>query len=151
LRDSGNNNQAGWSLPIIWILLIVIGVLIYFFGWIVIIFVLATAGLITLGTYIHDKIVGPPGIVVYGDYDDDMDYRAYGISRDGKICKTCKSQIFKIVSGQTTTDQISKFAKSSSEWSQNEDALNGRMHAGMYCPRGCITIFAGHPGAMLEG
>lgn len=56
LTSGVKNNQAGWSLPIIWILLIIIGVLVYFFGWIVIVFVLAAAGLITLGTYIYDKI-----------------------------------------------------------------------------------------------
>lgn len=49
-------NRSGFSLPIIWISLIIIGVLTYFFGWFVLVLVLLAAGLITLGTYIHDKI-----------------------------------------------------------------------------------------------
>jgi peptidoglycan/LPS O-acetylase OafA/YrhL len=53
-------NQAGWSLPLTWIFLIILGVLIYFWGWIVILFVLAACGAITLGTYIYDKIIDSP-------------------------------------------------------------------------------------------
>lgn len=53
-------NEAGWSLPLTWIILIIIGVLTYFLGWIVILFVLAACGSITLGTYIHDKIKDSP-------------------------------------------------------------------------------------------
>ena len=107
------NNQDGFSLPINSILLIIIGVLTYFFGWIVIVFVLAAAGLITLGTYIHDKIVGVPGLVVYGKFGADENYRPYGLSRDGKTCRSCKSPMFNVVHGQTRRNQIINFAKNS--------------------------------------
>ncbi len=139
------NNQDGFSLPINSILLIIIGVLTYFFGWIVIVFVLAAAGLITLGTYIHDKIVGVPGLVVHGKFGEDEDYRAYGLSRDGKICRSCKSPMFNVVHGQTRRSQIINFAKNSKAWSQHDSALSGRMQEGSYCPNGCVTIYPDFP------
>lgn len=145
------NNQNAFSLPMNWILLILIGVLTYFFGWIVIVLVLLAAGLITLGTYIHDKIVGVPGLVVYGNFGDDEDYRPYGLSRDGKTCRSCKSPMFNVVPGQTDRNQIIKFAKSSKIWSQNDRAVSGQMKEGKYCPNGCVTIFADFPEAGSEG
>lgn len=144
-------NRSGFSLPIIWISLIIIGVLTYFFGWFVLVLVLLAAGLITLGTYIHDKIVGPPGIVVYGNFDENEDYRPYGLSQDGKTCRSCKSLMFNVVPGQTPRDQIINFAKSSKIWSQHDRALNGQMQAGRYCPNGCVTIFAEFPEVEPEG
>ena len=138
-------NQNGFSLPIVSILLILIGVLTYFFGWIVIIFVLAAAGLITLGTYIHDKIVGPPGMVVCGNLGENEDYRPYGLSQDGKICRSCKSHMFNVMPGQTNRNQIINFAKNSKIWSRHDSALSGRMQEGSYCPNGCVTIIADFP------
>ena len=93
-------NQNGFSLPIVWILLVIIGILTFIWGWIVIVMVVAAAGLITLGTYIHDKIVGVPGMIVYGKFEEGEDYRHYGLSRDGATCRSCKSQMFKIVPGK---------------------------------------------------
>ena len=52
-----SRNQQGWSLPITWILLAVILVLIYFFGWKVLLYAIALFVFITLATMIHDHIV----------------------------------------------------------------------------------------------
>ena len=111
----------------------------------------AAAGLITLGTYIHDKIVGVPGMVVYGKFEEGEDYRPYGLSLDGGTCRSCKSPMFNIVPGQTAREQIIKFAKASKIWSQNDEALSGWMPEGKYCPNGCVTIYVEYPDFSPEG
>jgi hypothetical protein len=48
--------NRGFSLPYIPILLVLIGVLIYFFGWIVLAYMAGVAVLITAGTVLYDKM-----------------------------------------------------------------------------------------------
>ncbi len=50
--------QNGWTLPFIPVLLIIVGILIYYFGWSVIFWVIGAILIITLCVYIHDLIKG---------------------------------------------------------------------------------------------
>lgn len=59
-RASRNGNERGGSPPFTWIILLVVGVLTYFYGWRVLLVVVLLFGAITLGTFIHDKFFGKP-------------------------------------------------------------------------------------------
>ncbi len=53
-------SEAGWSLPFTWSLLVIIVLLVYFFGWLALPVVAILFGLITLGVYIHDRMTPLP-------------------------------------------------------------------------------------------
>lgn len=59
-RNPGGEKERGWSLPFTTILLVVVGVLTYFYGWRVLVIVAALFGAITLGTFIYDKFFSKP-------------------------------------------------------------------------------------------
>ena len=48
--------NRGWSLPIIEILILIIAILTYFFGWIVLVYVAVIVVAIPVGTAIYDRI-----------------------------------------------------------------------------------------------
>lgn len=129
-------------MPIIPILLAAIGILIYFFGWIVLIWVFGLCALITIGTYIHDRI-WPPKLPYPYDQDGGINSATQENSPmpfNGDKCVSCESTIFMIVPGKTSKQEISQFAKASQAWKENPDALAGYMHPGIYCPKGCFSI-----------
>lgn len=60
MKNTFLKSEAGWSLPLTWILLIVIILLTYFFGWQVLLVGAGLFVLITLGVYIYNSLTALP-------------------------------------------------------------------------------------------
>ena len=50
------STQGGWSLPFTWILLVLVAVLVWAFGWIVLLYIAGLFALITAGVWLHDVV-----------------------------------------------------------------------------------------------
>ena len=50
------NGDGGWTIPYMWILLVIVGVLVWQFGWIVLLYVAGLFVLITAGVWVHDLV-----------------------------------------------------------------------------------------------
>lgn len=68
-----------------------------------------------------------------------------GISPDGKTCLNCGENLFKVVPGVTTQEEIINFAKDADGWQENPEALEGWMPSGIFCKNGCVAIHADYP------
>jgi hypothetical protein len=154
-KPTGSRNSElvrGWSFPFLLIILIAIVILFIFYGWIIILGVVVLFFGITLMVFIHDKVKEKfsGGDKQSSDYDKNYgpdlnrknSHPLPGIDIKGKTCLTCGSGLFSVVTGETTREDIVEFARNSKAWRENPDALDGWMHPGLYCPNGCVSVLA---------
>jgi hypothetical protein len=73
-NTKGCEQEGAWSLPIIPILLVAILALVYFFGWKVLLILLAAVVAISLGTFLYDRIPrrGPESTHFWFHSDQDL-------------------------------------------------------------------------------
>lgn len=128
-------------MPLLAIIVAIIIILTYFFGWIIIAGTILLAVLITLGTYIYDHYRPPFGFYPFFNHtqtgrlpDEEKDYYVNG------KCLVCSSDVFIVEYGKTTQQEIINFALNAKGWKDNTEAIAGHMPSGAYCPNGCFSL-----------
>lgn len=64
------------------------------------------------------------------------------LSVDKIHCATCGSRLFRVIPGETTSEEIREFALQSQIDPTHEVANSGWIHPGIYCPMGCAFVMA---------